>query len=156
MLERNDDWLAMNDWSAKLRDDGRAEPAGDGGPKSETAAVVPPANRLNASVDASAHVEASACAEITRGAAIGDQLRIPISWCEMGSCISHHTDPATLGEADIRARAISAGWRIDDLGRLACPKCQQTDPGFWASPPVALWDRDVAITGVSLMAEARD
>jgi hypothetical protein len=183
MPEMND-WLAMNDWIAKLRDDSRAEPAGDGGPKSETAAVAPPANRLNASVEASAGaeasasveasagvearagveagadieasagVEASAGAEITERAAIGDQLRIPIAWCEMGSCISHHTDPAALGEADIRARAISAGWRIDALGRLACPKCQQSGPGFRASHPVALWDRDTAITRASLMAAA--
>jgi hypothetical protein len=157
MPEMND-WLAMNDWIAKLRDDSRAEPAGDGGPKSETAAVAPPANRLNASAEAStgaeASAEASAGAEITERAAIGDQLRIPIAWCEMGSCISHHTDPAALGEADIRARAISAGWRIDALGRLACPKCQQSGPGFRASHPVALWDRDTAITRASLMAAA--
>ena len=49
-------------------------------------------------------------------------------WCEMGSCITWYTDPAALGEADTRARAIAAGWRIDGLGRLACPACQQTDP----------------------------
>src|SRR6266478_3768091 len=164
--------LEMNDWIAKLRDDGRAEPAGDGGPKSETAAAAPPANRLNASVqagadveasagveasadvEANAGVEASAGAEITERAAIGDQLRIPIAWCEMGSCISHHADPAALGEADIRARAISAGWRIDALGRLACPKCQQSGSSFWASHPVVLWDRDAAITRASLMATA--
>ena len=153
MPEMND-WLAMNDWIAKLRDDSRAEPTGDGGPKSETAAVARPANRLNASVEARAGVEASAGAEITERAAIGDQLRIPIAWCEMGSCISHHTDPAALGEADIRARAISADWRIDALGRLACPKCQQSGPGFRASHPVVLWDRDTAITRASLMAAA--
>src|SRR5215813_12301309 len=36
-------------------------------------------------------------------AVIGDQLRIPIVWCELAQCISHHTNPAALGEADIRA-----------------------------------------------------
>jgi hypothetical protein len=140
---RRDDvsMLEMNDWIAKLREDGPAEPAGEGAPTSETAAVAPPANRLNASVDASPGVEASARAQITERAAIGDQLRIPIAWCEMGSCISRHADPAALGEADIRARAISAGWRIDALGRLACPRCQQSDPSFWASHPVVLWNR---------------
>ena len=56
-------------------------------------------------------------------------------WCEMGSCISWYTDPAALGEADTRARAIGAGWRIDALGRLACPRCQQTDPLFLGIPP---------------------
>ncbi len=66
-------------------------------------------------------------------------------WCEMGSCISWHADPAALGEADTRARAIAAGWRIDALGRLACPRCQQTDPGFWASRPLAVRDRDMAL-----------
>jgi hypothetical protein len=76
---------------------------------------------------------------------IGDQLRVPIMWCEMGSCISWHADPAALGEADTRARAINAGWRIDALGRLACPRCQQTDPGFWASHPVVPWNRYMAI-----------
>jgi hypothetical protein len=60
--------------------------------------------------------------EITERAAIGDELRIPLAWCEMGSCISHYADPAALGEADIRARAIAAGWRVDALGQLACPQ----------------------------------
>jgi hypothetical protein len=75
---------------------------------------------------------------------IGDQLRMPIMWCEMGSCISWHTDPAALGEADIRARVIAAGWRVDALGRLACPRCQQSDGRFWATHPVRLHDRSTA------------
>ena len=66
-------------------------------------------------------------------------------WCEMGSCISWHADPAALGEADTRARAIGAGWRIDALGRLACPRCQQTNPGYWAARRVVPWDRSMAI-----------
>ena len=78
-------------------------------------------------------------------AVIGDQLRMPVMWCEMGSCVSWHADPAALGEADTRARAIDAGWRIDALGRLACPRCQQTDPGFRAARPVVPWDRYMAI-----------
>ena len=82
---------------------------------------------------------------MTVRAVIGDQLRIPIMWCEMGSCISWHADPAALGEADTRARAIGAGWRIDTFGRLACPRCQQTDPGFWATGPVVPWDRYTAV-----------
>ena len=92
--------------------------------------------------------------EITERAAIGDELRIPVAWCEMGSCISHHADPAALGEADIRARAIAAGWRVDALGRLACPQCQQSDSWFWTAHPVALWDRDTAVAMTTLMAEA--
>ena len=78
-------------------------------------------------------------------AVIGDQLRMPVMWCEMGLCISWHADPAALGEADIRARAIGAGWRIDAFGRLACPRCQQTDPGFRASGQVVPWDRRTAV-----------
>ena len=80
---------------------------------------------------------------------IGDQLRMPVMWCEMGSCVSWHADPAALGEADARARAIAAGWRIDALGRLACPRCQQTDPRYWAARPVVLWDRSTAIAGTA-------
>jgi hypothetical protein len=78
-------------------------------------------------------------------AVIGDQLRLPITWCEMGCCISWHSDPAALGEGDARARAIGAGWRTDAFGRLACPRCQQTDPDFRASRPVVPWDRYTAI-----------
>jgi hypothetical protein len=85
---------------------------------------------------------------------IGDQLRMPVMWCEMGSCISWYTDPAALGEADTRARAIRVGWRIDALGRLACPRCQQTDPRFWASYPVVPSDRYMAIAGAARPAAA--
>jgi hypothetical protein len=110
------------------------------------AAAVPPASlpgrrtRLRTSV------------EITERSAIGDELRIPIAWCEMGSCISHHEDPAALGEADIRARAVAEGWRVDALGRLACPKCQQSDAWFWTAQPVAPWDRETAVARTTLMA----
>jgi hypothetical protein len=76
---------------------------------------------------------------------IGDELRMPICWCEMGSCISWHADPAALGEGDQRARAIEAGWRLDAFGRLACPRCQQADPGFRATHPVVPWDRYTAM-----------
>jgi hypothetical protein len=92
--------------------------------------------------------------EITERAAIGDELRIPLAWCEMGSCISHYADPAALGEADIRTRAIAAGWRVDALGRLACPQCQQGDSWFWTAHPVALWDRDTAVAMTTLLATA--
>ena len=78
-------------------------------------------------------------------AVIGDQLRMPVMWCEMGPCVSCHADPAALGEADTRARAIAAGWRIDALGRLACPQCQQNDPRYRAARPVEPRDRHTAI-----------
>ena len=93
---------------------------------------------------------------MTVRAVIGDQLRMPIMWCEMGSCISWHADPAALGEADTRARAIDAGWRIDAFGRLACPRCQQTDPGFWATSPVVRWDRYTAVARAARAAGCGD
>jgi hypothetical protein len=43
----------------------------------------------------------------------------------MASCGSRFADPAALGEADNRARALAAGWGLDDCGRLVCPACQQ-------------------------------
>jgi len=150
------DWREMSDWFAELRDDGaagrpgdgRAEPAGDGGPGPQTAAGAPAASRPAAGAGVGVR------AVMAQRAVIGDQLRAPIAWCEMGSCISRHADPAALGEADIRGRAISAGWRIDALGRLACPRCQQASPGFRAPCPVALWDRDTAITSAARMTAA--
>jgi hypothetical protein len=68
---------------------------------------------------------------------IGDELRIPIMWCEFGSCIERYTHADALGERDLRGRALTAGWCYDLLGRLACPACVQHDETFWASrPPV--------------------
>ena len=112
-----------------------AESAGPGGQPAATPAAAPAAAAVRA--------------------VIGDQQRMPIMWCEMGSCISWHADPAALGECDSRARAIGAGWRIDAFGRLACPRCQQTDPGFRASRPVVLWDRRTAIARTARIAAMR-
>jgi hypothetical protein len=93
-------------------------------------------------------------APATERPVIGDQLRMPISWCEMGSCISWHADPAALGEGDQRARAIEVGWRLDAFGRLACPRCQQADPGFRATHPVVPWDRYTAMVRAARIATA--
>ena len=124
--------------------DGLAGPSRDGGRRPGTAAVAPPACRPAPGAGVISR------AEKPQRAPIGDQLRLPAAWCEMGSCIGRHADPAALGEADARARAISAGWRVDALGRLACPRCQQTNPGFRASRPVTLWDRDTALASAAL------
>ena len=155
-----DDWLRMNDWLAELRHEGqaelreegpaepseddRAEPASHGDPRPEAVAAAP-VNGPTARAETTAHTV------VTMRAVIGDQLRMPTAWCEMGSCIARHTHAAALGEADIRARAIAAGWCVDALGRLACPRCQQTAAGFRSPRPVALWDRDVAITMAARM-----
>src|SRR5260370_40664820 len=75
-------------------------------------------------------------------------------WCQMGSCIARHFDPQALGEADTPARAIAAGWRVDALGRLACPGCQQTSPHFWPARAVVARDRDAATAGAAPPAAA--
>jgi len=62
----------------------------------------------------------------------------------MAACISRYEDPAAAGEADIRARALAAGWRHDAVGRLVCPRCQQRNPGLWAACPVARQDHTPA------------
>src|SRR5258708_7375000 len=143
---REDDWVQTDGWLAELRDDGRADPAGDGHARPARGSHPWPEilAEADARAQAAARAEAAAGAEMTGRAVIGDQLRMPIMWCEMGSCISWHADPAALGEADTRARAIGAGWRIDAFGRLACPRCQQTDPAFWATGPVVPWARYTA------------
>jgi hypothetical protein len=158
-----DDWSQMDDWLAGLRDDDRAGPPGSGHAAGDGVGSLWPATLAQADARAPAraetHAEARAPAvaeararddaadraEAIERAVIGDQLRIPVIWCEMGSCISWYADPAALGEADTRARAIGTGWRVDALGRLACRQCQQTDPCFWASRPVVPWDRHAAI-----------
>jgi hypothetical protein len=153
----------MEAWIAQLRDEGSdtrfsdARPSGTpldrapdgGGARWKIAVPAPPAERPPASTGRAARPG-------TAGRAlIGDQLRIPILWCEMAPCISHHTNAAALGEADNRARALSAGWRLDRLGRLTCPQCQQSSPWFWPAHPVVPWDEEAAATMAALMA-ARD
>jgi hypothetical protein len=156
------DWLAelRGDEDAGPRGDGDAEPTGaeDAEPRRVGDAAVPAGGRAGspgahrrvpeaARAAPRARAAAHARVRITERAVIGDELRIPIMWCEIGSCIAWHADPAALGEADIRARAIAAGWRVDALGRLACPRCQQMDGEFWATHPVRLRGRDRAATG---------
>src|SRR6516162_10799645 len=154
----------MEAWIAQLRDEGSdtrvsdARPSGGkpldrapdgGGARWKIAVPAPPTERPPASAGRAARPG-------TAGRAlIGDQLRVPIVWCELAPCISHHTNPAALGEADNRARALSAGWRLDRLGRLTCPKCQQSSPWFWPAHPVVPWDKEAAATMAALMA-ARD
>ena len=70
---------------------------------------------------------------ITQRAVLGDTIRRPAAWCEMPRCISRHEHPAALGEADIRARALAAGWCPDAVGRLVCPSCQQRNPDLWVA-----------------------
>ncbi len=72
-------------------------------------------------------------------AVIGNELRLPAVWCELGPCIERFTHPDALGMRDIRARAEAAGWRQDAFGRLVCPRCQQADSAFRATHPIVPW-----------------
>jgi hypothetical protein len=175
--------LQMNDWLAELRDEDRAEATREEAAESAAAAAAPNGSAAPAETEAPARPSApaeteaparpsapaetrvparvGAAADVSPAASaparavIGDQIRMPIMWCEMGSCISWYTHRAALGEADTRARAIAAGWRIDALGRLTCPQCQQTDPRFWASCPVVPWDRYTAIARTARITAVR-
>jgi len=62
---------------------------------------------------------------ITEHSVIGDQIRLPAACCDMTGCFRSFADPAALGEAENRARALAAGWGADAYGRLVCPGCQQ-------------------------------
>jgi len=180
MLQMSD-WLAeLRDGgdAGRRPADHPAGPAGTDGSRPEPSAAAVP-NWPNSRVEifaAAAHARAQAWADvqasaragtvaraddrarvpITARAVIGDELRMPIMWCEMGFCISWHADPAALGEADIRARAIAAGWRVDALGRMACPRCQQSSSQFWATHPVRLRVGDTATAAVPAAAGCED
>jgi hypothetical protein len=65
---------------------------------------------------------------VTGRCVIGDQIRVPAAWCAMAGCEAAFADPAALGEADNRVRAVTAGWAKDALGRLVCPACQRDRP----------------------------
>jgi hypothetical protein len=81
-------------------------------------------------------------------ALIGEEMRTPTVWCELEprTCISWYADREALGVADVRERAITVGWRIDALGRLTCPQCQQRSASFRTTQPVVLWSRGYALT----------
>jgi hypothetical protein len=74
---------------------------------------------------------------ITGHCAIGDQIRVPATWCAMAGCEADFVDPAALGETDNRARALASGWAKDALCRLVCPACQRDRPVpvWWIPAP---------------------
>lgn len=73
-------------------------------------------------------------------AVIGDELRELAAWCQIGACIARHTDRGALGEADIKNKAVAAGWCVDLFGRLICPSCQQRY-AVWSARPLVRADR---------------
>jgi hypothetical protein len=62
---------------------------------------------------------------LTEHCVLGDQIRVPAAWCDTAGCAARFADPAALGEADNRGRALIAGWSADALGQLMCPACQE-------------------------------
>lgn len=72
----------------------------------------------------------------TERAVIGNQLREPAVWCELSPCISRYAESEALGQSDVVARAIAAGWCMDVFGRLICVACQQRFPVWSAAPLV--------------------
>jgi len=62
---------------------------------------------------------------ITEHCVIGDQIRVPVAWCDVAGCLARFADPAALGETDNRAKALASDWGEDSVGRLVCPACQQ-------------------------------
>ena len=81
---------------------------------------------------------------VTEPAVIGDELRLPVIWCEMGGCIGFFHDPDAAGFRHARGLALVAGWRTDALGRLACTDCQQTRPDYDTPAAVAWHHPEVA------------
>lgn len=163
--------LAENGYAAAQPDDPYVEPghangyptaAGPAPAKTKSPVRVPPwspgqrtaADTAQAAGQPHGCVLTCASVEITQPAVIGDALRMPIAWCEMGNCVSHYSHPQALGQADIRRRAIAAGWRADALERLICPTCQQHSSRFLATRPVRPWDRHRAIAVATLMVSA--
>jgi hypothetical protein len=117
-----------------------------GGPWAPEAGAVAPAGRRRRLAPGGRRPQAPI--ETPVRALIGEEMRTPTVWCELepGNCISWHADREALGMADVRARAIAAGWRIDALGRLTCPQCQQRSASFRTTQPVVLWSRAYALT----------
>ncbi len=90
---------------------------------------------------------------ITERAVIGDHLRELKAWCQIGACIARHTDAEALGEADIKNRAVAAGWCVDLFGRMVCPSCQQRYP-VWSARPLV--ERDQAVWLRAMTADPQD
>ncbi len=152
---RNEDAIAQAmGWLDELREEVRAEPVFETAGEPATAGGPPASGTARPPDPVSDGPEMRESFEVIETAPIGDALRIPIAWCEMDSCISHYGHPAALGEADIRARAIAAGWRVDALIRLACPQCQRSVPWFRTTHPIVRWDRDRAVRAATRMTAA--
>lgn len=114
---------AMGRWAARTADRGAARTAGRGLVRHPAAAEsARPAARRDPLLDPLA---------VTGHCVIGDRIRLPATCCDFIGCGAEYADPAALGEADNRARALAAGWRMDTFGRLLCPACRQHHGVRW-------------------------
>jgi len=91
---------------------------------------------------------------LTERPAIGDAyLGEPAVRCEMAACRIVHRGGFSARQCWLAA--LAAGWRLDWVGRRACPRCQQNRPAFWRPPATgnlpAVWDRRAALHGVARM-----
>ena len=57
------------------------------------------------------------------------------------------SDPDADSYLALRCSAYAAGWRLDALGRMACPACVQDSAEFRALWPVTFWAPDAAWVG---------
>jgi len=114
-LPRHARSLTVGRWAGRMADRGSVRLPAE-------AEAVQPAARRDLLLDPLA---------VTEHCAIGDQIRLPTTCCDFVGCGAEFADPAALGEADSRARALVAGWRTDAFGRLLCPACQQHHGVRW-------------------------
>jgi hypothetical protein len=108
---RHGRWSGVARWAGRMAGSAPARPRPDPDPH-----ALQPAARVDPLSDPVA---------IIGHCIIGDQIRLPATWCDMAGCPTSFADPAALGEADNQARALAAGWAQDVSGRLMCPACQQ-------------------------------
>ena len=141
--------LAVGRWASRIAERGLARPPADsrgppGHPPTDADAARP---RHDSLVDPLA---------ITGRCVIGDQLRLPATCCDIAGCGAEFTDPAALGEADNRVRALAAGWSVDAFDRLVCLTCQQRDDATWPRMPGPEPDTGHAPAPASVAPRPRD
>jgi hypothetical protein len=102
--------VAAGRWAGRIAERGLARPSAD------AEAARPITRRHDPLLDPLA---------VTEHCFICDQIRLPAARCDIVGCGAEFADLAALGEADNRARALVAGWRVDAFGQLVCPACQQ-------------------------------
>jgi hypothetical protein len=111
---RHDSWSGVAPWAGRIDEPAPVRALADGAGE---------ASQLAVRLDPLIHPVA-----ITGHCVIGDQIRVPAARCAMAGCEAAFADPAALGEADNRVRAVTAGWAKDALCRLVCPACQRDRP----------------------------